>query len=95
MSFKHSALHPVAISNFIDIISILAERGIQFFMATHSYFVVKKLFLIAQEKGLSIPVLSAKKGKWQSTDLKNGMVSNEIIDESIRLYKEEVELVLR
>ncbi len=90
-----SALHPVAISNFIDIISLLAERGIQFFMATHSYFVVKKLFLIAQEKRLSIPVLSAKKGKWQSTDLKNGMVSNEIIDESIRLYKEEVELVLR
>ena len=90
-----SALHPVAISNFMDIISLLAERGIQFFMATHSYFVVKKLFLIAQEKGISIPVLSAKKDQCQSTDLKNGMVSNQIIDESIRLYKEEVELVLR
>ena len=90
-----SALHPVAISNFIDIISLLAERGIQFFMATHSYFVVKKLLLIAQEKGISIPLLSAKQDQLQATDLKDGMVSNEIIDESIRLYKEEVELVLR
>lgn len=41
-----SALHPTAISQLLDIVAMLAERGIQFFMASHSYFVVKKLFLI-------------------------------------------------
>lgn len=49
---------------------MLAERGIQFFMASHSYFVVKKLFLIAQTRGWSIPVISAVDGTWLCDDLK-------------------------
>jgi len=53
-----SALHPTAISQLLDIVVMLAERGIQFFMASHSYFVVKKLFLIAQERNMPIPMLS-------------------------------------
>jgi len=87
-----SALHPLAISKFIDIIAILANRGIQFFIASHSYFVVKKLFLIAQEQKLSIPVLSKDIDTWQQSNLLNEMPDNAIIDESIRLYKEEVGL---
>ena len=90
-----SALHPAAISQILDIISVLSARGIQFFLASHSYFVVKKLFLIAQEKGTSIPVISAQNSRWQCADLREGMVFNPIIDESIRLYKEEVGLVLK
>ncbi|MFI3199270.1 MAG: AAA family ATPase [Methylococcaceae bacterium] len=87
-----SALHPVAISKFIDIIAMLASCGIQFFIASHSYFVVKKLFLIAQEQKLSIPVLSYENDGWQQSDLKDDIPDNPIIDESIRLYKEEVGL---
>ncbi len=87
-----SALHPVAISKFIDIIAMLASCGIQFFIASHSYFVVKKLFLIAQEQKLSIPVLSYESDGGQQSDLLDEMPENAIIDESIRLYKEEVGL---
>lgn len=90
-----SALHPSAISKLIDIVAMLADRGIQFFLASHSYFVVKKLFLIAQERGWSIPVISASGAEWVCDDLKNGMPDNPIIAESIRLYKEEVELALK
>ena len=90
-----SALHPVAISALLDIIAVLAERGMQFFLASHSYFVVKKLCLISQEKNISIPVISAQDEQWVSDDLKNGMPDNPIIDESIRLYKEEVGLALK
>jgi AAA15 family ATPase/GTPase len=90
-----SALHPTAISQLLDIVVMLAERGIQFFMASHSYFVVKKLFLIAQERDWSIPVISATDGTWVCDDLKNGMPDNPIIAESIRLYQQEVELALR
>ena len=79
---------------------MLAERGIQFFLASHSYFVVKKLFLIAQEKNFSIPVISATEisateVEWQVDDLLDGMPDNPIISESIRLYREEVGMVLR
>lgn len=90
-----SALHPVAVSKLLDIVAVLAERGIQFFLASHSYFVVKKLFLIAQEQNLSIPVISAHNSQWTTANLKDGMPENTIIDESIRLYKEEVGLALK
>ncbi|MCP4118530.1 MAG: AAA family ATPase [Desulfobacteraceae bacterium] len=90
-----SALHPVAVSKLLDIVAILAKRGIQFFLASHSYFVVKKLFLIAQEHNMSIPVMSAHDSQWTPANLKDGMPENTIIDESIRLYKEEVELALK
>lgn len=90
-----SALHPVAISQLLDIIAILAKGGIQFFLATHSYFVVKKLFLISQEKRLSIPLLSICPDNLTSADLREGMPDNPIINESIRLYEKEVELALK
>jgi hypothetical protein len=91
-----SALHPTAVSQLLDIVAMLAERGIQFFMASHSYFVIKKLYLIAQERGWSIPVISATDDKsWACDDLKNGMPENQIISESIRLYRQEVEMALK
>jgi AAA15 family ATPase/GTPase len=91
-----SALHPAAISKFLDIIALLAEFGIQFFLASHSYFVIKKLFLIAQKKdNLSISIISAKDDYWNIENLREGLPDNQIVDESIQLYKEEVELSLQ
>lgn len=89
-----SALHPVAISSLMDIIAALANGGIQFFIATHSYFVIKKLYLIAQTQQLSIPVLSFVDGAWQQDNMQQGMPPNPIIDESIHLYEQEVESAL-
>jgi len=40
-------------------------------------------------------VISASDGEWVCDDLKKGMPDNPIIAESIRLYKEEVELALK
>ncbi|MDQ3314476.1 MAG: AAA family ATPase [Verrucomicrobiota bacterium] len=89
-----SALHPVAISKLLDIVAALAICGIQFVLASHSYFVVKKLFLIAQEQDLHLPVISSDEKGWHCADLKDGMPDNPIITESIRLYEEEVNLSL-
>ena len=95
MDEPESALHPTALTNLLDIVTMLAERGIQFFMASHSYFVVKKLSLIAQEKGISIPIIAEDEDGWRSADLKDGMPDNAIIAESIRLYEQEVNLALK
>lgn len=89
-----SALHPTAISRLLEIVAVLADCGIQFFLASHSYFVVKKLFLIAQEKNISIPVLSERNNHWTNADLRDGMPDNPIINESIELYRTELELSL-
>lgn len=87
-----SALHPDAIGTLLEIVAILAERGIQFFLASHSYFVVKQLFLIALKKNISIPVISFNNNQWSTGDLKDGMPSNSIIQASIDLYFKEVKL---
>lgn len=90
-----AALHPTAISGLLDIIAMLAECGIQFFLATHSYFVIKKLSLIAQEKNnLPISVISEESEQWSQTNIKDGLPDNSIINESIRLYEEQMRLVL-
>lgn len=89
-----SALHPSAISDFMEIIRMLAEVGIQIFIATHSYFVIKKLYLISQKNRVSIPLLSLGENNEENfqSDLLQGMPSNPIINESIALYKEEINL---
>ncbi|MDP8219971.1 MAG: AAA family ATPase, partial [Candidatus Stygibacter frigidus] len=86
-----SALHPTAIAKLLDIIYLLSDCGIQFFLASHSYFVIKKLFLITQEYKINIPVISCEEDEWKIDNLKDGMPDNSIIDESIRLYEEEVD----
>ncbi|HDY7617373.1 TPA: ATP-binding protein [Vibrio vulnificus] len=88
-----SALHPTAIVKLLDIVSLLAQAGIQFFLATHSYYVIKKLALIANQKQLSIPTFMANPdGTWsQSCLLNDGLPENEIINESIRLFEAEFE----
>lgn len=85
-----SALHPTAITQLIDIIHILSKQGIQFFIASHSYYVVKKLMLIANKNQLSIPVFTGNSdGVWEQSCLLDGMPDNEIINESIRLFEAE------
>lgn len=88
-----SNLHPKLLFEFMDIISELSKSGVQFFIATHSYFVVKKMYIIAQQlKTKSIPIISFENEQVNISDLKNGMPDNPIIDESINLYKEEINL---
>lgn len=88
-----SALHPTAITQLVDIIHILSKQGIQFFIASHSYYVVKKLMLIAHKNNLSIPVFTGdSKGIWAQSCLLNGMPENDIINESIRLFEEELDV---
>ena len=90
-----SALHPSAISSFLDIIHELSKIGIQFFIATHSYFVIKKLALLAKQENESIPVLSLSTGAEPRYDnMRFGMPDNSIIDESVRLYEAEVDFSL-
>ena len=93
-----AGLHPGMLMEFLDIIAILAKKcDMQFFIASHSYFVIKKLYVIAQTSGLSIPVISF--GGSEETDdrvvvsnLQSGMPDNPIINESIKLYREEMSL---
>lgn len=90
-----SALHPKAVCQFLDMIDNIAnEMGLQVFITSHSYFVIKKLFLIALKKENTVKCISLNKGKEaQICDLHDGMPDNSIIDTSIQLYEQEIEEV--
>lgn len=91
-----SALHPKAVCQFLDMIDNIANvMGLQVFITSHSYFVIKKLFLIALRKEHSVSCISLNKGQDIAIcDLHDGMPDNSIIDTSIQLYEQEVEEVL-
>ncbi len=83
-----AGLHPSMVVELLDIIRLLAHTGMQFFIASHSYFVIKKLYLTAVISFGSKP----DDDIIRIGDLKQGMPDNPIIDESIRLYREEMSL---
>lgn len=86
-----SGLHPGLLIDLLDIIGVLAKYGMQFFIASHSYFVIKKLCLMAQKEKISIPVISFNQdGTNNISNLEDGMPENAIIDESVNLYEQEL-----
>lgn len=88
-----SALHPTAICQFLDMVAkIVTDMDLQFFISSHSYFVIKKLALIAKTNPGLVTCISLSKDKKPAVhDLSEGMPDNSIIDASIALYEEEVE----
>jgi len=71
----------------------LAQGGIQFFLSSHSYFVVKNLHLIAKRHSLPIPVLSGNSEGWSTDNMQEGMPDNPVIDEVGALYRKEIEIL--
>lgn len=91
-----SGLHPGLLMQLMDIVVALAKYGMQFFIASHSYFVIKKLLISARQEKMSIPVISfdssANDAGISISNLAEGMPENPIIDESINLYEQELSL---
>jgi predicted ATPase len=85
-------LHPKAISVFTETLFHLAQAGVQIYLATHSYFVLKQLEILAKRHQMSIPfcslVRSGEDIEARFSDMRDGMPENPIIDESLRLYEE-------
>jgi hypothetical protein len=88
-----SALHPDAILLLMDILLKLAGAGMQIFLATHSYFVLKALAVLAGEegKGAEVGWLSfGDNGSTAQGDLRGGLPENPIIQASIDLYNRQI-----
>lgn len=85
-------LHPEMIQRFMEILVGLAKAGIQIFISTHSYFVIKNLYILAQRHNMHIATISFTDGRIEQNDLLEGMPENPIIRESINIYRQEIEL---
>ncbi len=91
-------LHPMAARVMAQILFNFAQAGVQIFLSTHSYFILKQLELLARKEDFSIPTCSLVKGasgiEAIFANLKNGMPENSIVDESVAMFEEDLQLEL-
>ncbi len=95
MDEPETALHPKAIRKLALMLVALSRNGIQVFVTSHSYFLIKQLSIIASRDKVEIMCYSLirKDGKIEKTEsnLKDGLPTNPIIDEALAMFVEEVQ----
>jgi len=94
-----TALHPEAARELVEMLILMAKAGIQIFLATHNYFVLKQLHLSARRDDVTTNCYSLSRDKGKSiaysiVDLRNEFPENPISNEAIRMSDEEVILDL-
>ena len=77
----------------------MAKAGIQIFIATHNYFVLKQIHLSARRDEVPTNCYSLKREKGKSVDVKiydlrKEFPENPISEEAIKMSEEEVKLDL-
>ena len=87
-----AALHPQLIARFAEMVVALSQKGIQFFITTHSYAAVKKFYILAHKNEIDIPFLSFEEDDIKIHNLREGLPDNPIVQESVKLYMEELDL---
>lgn len=89
-----TTLHPVAIRAFMEMLLSMSKANIQIFIATHNYFVLKELEILSRKSNTPVMCYSLMKEgdsiSLQSSDLKDSIPDNEIIEESIRLLQDDL-----
>ena len=94
-----TTLHPEAARELVEMLMLMAKAGIQIFIATHNYFVLKQIYLSSRRDDVQTNCysLSREKGKsveYSLYDLKKEFPDNPISNEAIRMSDEEVKLDL-
>ena len=84
------ALHPSIIEKVAKILFDLSQVGVQIFIATHSYFILKSFQLLAYEHNKDVYFFNLNKVEEnieiEPSNLKDGIPKNEIVDSSIALF---------
>ncbi len=76
-------LHPALVRQFVRILAALAAKGVQIFIASHSYFVLKELVIASKQQQQSAFCFSLTKRGCVRNNLKDGVPTNEILSESL------------
>lgn len=91
-------LHPRASAQLVEMLHAMSREGMQVFLATHDYFVLKKLELIARDRKVDIKICSLQREKdkviAEISNLRNGMPDNPIIDVSRHLLSEDQRIAI-
>jgi hypothetical protein len=89
-------LHPRAARALVRMLYDLSCAGVQIFLATHSYFVLKQLEIVARahERPVNLCALERDTNGVRASffDLQKGMPETGILTEALRQYDEDVEV---
>jgi len=91
-------LHPNAIRSLAEILFKVSETGIQIFLSTHNYFMIKQLSIIARREKTKINCIALgrtsdrKSIEHNNYDLQDGLPNNSIVEEALKMFDEETEL---
>jgi hypothetical protein len=87
-------LHPKAARALVRMLVDLSQAGVQIFVATHSYFVLKQFEILARQKQESVMLCSLERNQGgieaSFADLRKGLPETAIGQESLDLYDEDV-----
>lgn len=101
MDEPETALHPDAIRQMVEMLVAMSKAGVQIFMASHSYFVVRQLANCAKRDNINVSCWSLTRNVGMPVsnsfhDLIDGVLpSNSIIDETLKMYDEEINIDLK
>lgn len=89
-------LHPKAIRVLGNMIYEFSKDGIQVFVSTHNYFLLKQLELNARKDKREVQCCSLKNNNGvieaEFSDLQNGMPNNPIVDVALALFDEDIDI---
>ena len=95
-----TTLHPGATRELVKMLVVMAQAGVQIFIVSHNYFVLKQLHIAARKNRMDIGCYSLSRprsnGAVQSNymNLREGLLENAIIDESLKMYDEDIRVEL-
>ena len=95
-----TTLHPQAARELVEMLMLMAKAGVQIFIATHNYFVLKQMHLSAQKYEIATNCYTLCKEKGSKSvsvsvsDLQQDFPENEISEEAIKMADDEVRLHL-
>ncbi len=94
-----TALHPEATRELVEMLMLMAKAGIQIFIATHNYFVLKQMYICAKRDNVRTNCykLDKEKGKtveYSVNDLAEQFPENTISQEAINMSDDEIKLDL-
>ena len=94
-----TTLHPQAIRELVEMLVLMAKSGIQIFLATHSYVVLKQFSICVRRENISANFYALRREKgspiqYEQYDLALGFPANSLSDEAMKMADEEIALDL-
>lgn len=93
-------LHPYALREVVKAIMKLSELGVQIFLTTHNYFVLKQLQIESVRMSRDVTCCSLSRNsdtkivEARFSNLREGVpTANDIVEESLKMYNEDIYIV--